>query len=543
MVSPARHDRPVAPNSRAQPVATESASVTTASYTRFMTGFCSYSSWTPAIAVRSTGTDLIDDRLDVTPRKVVIKLFSRLLAVAILAGVLAVICTRLWRGHITRRELAEPHVGSVPLSRYLLSHPASGRSSEVEATISQAGSRAVPALVRVAEWGMSPLELRFRRLWTLLPRPLQRATAPWILTDPGQSEEAMRLLGSLGSDASNSVPALIRLSHIHTERNSEPALVALLAIAPHDPRVRPLELAWLSSNSLVASYYFQEAHCTYPEAVPILVRKIIADPGGSDNEQWALAQYGAAASNALPTLRTLFQAGKGNALSVLLAMGPPAAPAAEELAVLLGGAESMDLRILDGLRRIGPGAAVTLPRVEPYLTATNPVTRLLAETTVASLRGEPSAVLPSFQRTLEAHRPFGTPYEVNFPFLGNSVVYDLGPRQMACWFAGEMGSAAAPILPSLEACFDDEREALRILAAWGHWRIAHRAAQVLPVLRAVLRDPNSNAQHLALCALAEIGPPAAAAEPELQAIRTADLETRRLVNLALIEIHRTSPPK
>ncbi len=463
---------------------------------------------------------------------------TRLLAFVVILGLLVALCGRLWREHVARRELAEPHIGSVPLSRYLLTHSASGRSSEVEATVAQAGSRAVPALVRVAEWGMTPLEIRLRRLWTFLPRPLRRATAPWILTDPGQSAEAMRLLGSLGPEASNSIPALIRLSHILTERESEPALLALLAISPHDPRVCSRELAWLSSNSLVASYYLNEAHWICPEAPPILLRKIIADPGGTDNELLALAQYGAAASNALPTVRKLFQAGKGNALSVMLAMGPPAAPAAEELAALLGGAESMDLRILDGLRRIGPGAAVVLPKIEPYLTATNPVTRLLAETTIASLRGEPTAVLPSFRRTLETHRPSGTPYALSFPFLGDRIVFDLGPRQMACWFAGEMGPAAESFLPSLEGCFEQKNEVLRILAAWAHWRIAHRADQALPVLQAVLRDPNSNAQDLALCVLAEIGPPAVAAEPDLQAIMKFDPRIRQLVNLALAEIRR-----
>ena len=351
------------------------------------------------------------------------------------------------------------------------------------------------------------------------------------------------MLGWLGPEASNSVPALLRLARTDAERTSEWALAALLAIAPHDPRVRPLELAWLSSNSLVASYYFQEAHCTDPEALPILLRVITADPSGTLNEVHALAQYAADASNALPSLQTMLKSGTGDAPSVLRHMGPVAAPLAVDVARLLGGSETADMGILDTLRRIGPGAAATLPRVEPYLTATNPVTRLLAEATIASLRGEPTAVLPSFQRTLEAQRSFGTPYEMSFPLLDDHIVYPLGSRGMACWFAGEMGPSAAPVLPSLEACFDDEHELLRILAAWGHWRIAHQAEKVLPVLRAVLLVPDPPVRHLAICALIEMGPPAAAAEPELEAVKTSDLETRRLVNLALTEIHRTPQPK
>ena len=471
-------------------------------------------------------------------RRLVGQLFVFVVILALLAG----LCDRLWRSHVAQRELGEPRVGSESLSRWLLDNPYLEPDTAAQATLARAGGSAVPVLVRVAEQGLSPLELRFFQLWqnwqNHLPPALRKATGRWITADPNRSAKVMLLLGNLGPEASNAVPTLLRLARVDFMGTGQHARIALLKIAPHDPEVRALELAWLSSNSLLASYYFQEAHCTYPEAPPILLRKLIADPGGTDNELLALTQYGAAASNALPTVRTLFHAGKGNALSVMLAMGPPAAPAAEELAALLGGTESMDLRILDGLRRIGPGAAITLPRVEPYLTATNPVTRLLAEATIASLRGEPTAVLPSFQRALEAHRSFGTPYDISFPLLDDHVVYPLGSRGMACWFAGEMGPSAAPVLPSLEACFDDEHEQLRVLAAWGHWRIALQAEQVLPVLRAVLRVPDPPVRELAICALIEIGPPAAAAEPELRAIRTADLETRRLVNLALTKIHQ-----
>jgi hypothetical protein len=463
---------------------------------------------------------------------------SRLSVFLVILGALTVLLGWSWREHVRRSELAEPLVGSTPLGRWLLTHSSAGRDLEVEAAVAQAGGKAVPVLVWFAELGLSPLELRLSRLWSRLPTLLRHATGPWIRIDPNRSAEAMRLLGGLGPEASNAVPVLLRLARVDFQRTGASALAALLAIAPEDPRVRPVELAWLNSDPLLASYYFRAAHCTYPEALPILLRAIAADPSGAVNEAHALAQYGVAASNALPSLRIMLKSRTADALSVLHEMGPPAAPAAAELAGLLSDREQADMGLLDTLRRIGPGAAVTMPQVERYLTATNPVTRLLAEATVASLRGEPAAVLPSLQRTLETHQPFGTRYELSVPLLGDDVLYPLGPRGMSCWLAGEMGPSAVSILPSLEACFEDEGRLLRVLAAWGHWRIAHRPEKVLPALRAVLRSEDPPVRRVAICALIEIGPPAAAAEPELEAIRTADLETRRLVNWALAEIHR-----
>ncbi len=472
------------------------------------------------------------------------KFVGLLFAFVVLLGLLAGLCDRLWRSHVARRELSEPRVGSVSLGRWLLDNPYSVPDTAAQETLARAGGSAVPVLVRVAEQGLSPFELRFFLLWqNHLPPPLRKATARWITADPNRSAKAMLLLGSLGSEASNAVPALLRLARVDFMGTGQHARIALLNIAPQDPDVRALELAWLNSESIAASYFFREANCTYQEALPILLGAIRRNPAVAGNELQVLAQYGEAASNALPILRSILKNGQGDALSVLQAMGPPAAPAVAELAGKFGITEATDIQILDALRRIGPGAAVTLPEVGHYLTATNPLTRLLAEATVASLHGEPTAVLPSFQRTLEAHRPFSAEYDPHFPRLHDSVTYSLGPRQMACWIAGEMGSTAASILPSLEACFDDERELMRIMAAWGHWRIAHRADKVLPVLQAVLRIPNPPARELAIHVLSEIGPPAAAAEPDLQAIMTADLNTRRLVNLALTEIHRTQQPK
>ncbi len=464
------------------------------------------------------------------------KFGRQLLAAGILASILAAIGTWVWRDQIARRERAEPGVGSVPLSRWLLTNLTQGYHIETDATLARIGGDAVPALAWVAERGISPLEIRFLPLRSHLPTTLRPMMYRLIVADPSRSVEAMRMLGSLGPEASNAVPALLRLVKVDFMQTRYAALTALLKIAPQNQGVRAAALAYLDSFPNAASQSFAEAHYRDPEALPGLLRAVNGN-GNLRNVLPALRRYGAAASNALPALRIFLKGEKYYAVPVLREMGPSAAPVTEELAARLGEIETRDLEILDTLRRIGPGAAAALPRVRHYLTATNSVTRLLAEATAASLRGEPTAVLPSFQDALKTPPPFGTWYEMTFPLLEGDLYYSLSPRQMVCWLAGEMGPAAAPILPSLEACLTDKNDLLKALAAWGHWRIARRPDQALPALRAVLRGEDPNAQMLAICALIEIGPPAVDAEPELQALRKLDLTRRRLVNLALTEIH------
>lgn len=464
------------------------------------------------------------------------RITGRLVAFVVLLGLLAGLCDWLWRGHVARRELAEPRVGSVPLSRWLLTNLGQGKHIETDATLAQIGGDAVPALAWVAERGISRLEIRLLPLRPYLPNTLQPVTCRLIVADPNRSVEAMRMLGSLGSEASNAVPALLRLVKVDLMQTRYAALTAVLKIAPQNPDVRAAALVCLDSFASAASQSFAEAHYRDPEALPGLLRALNGN-GNLHNVLPALRRHGAAASNALPALRTFLKGEKYSAVPVLREMGPSAAPATEQLAARLGQNETRDLVILDTLRRIGPGAEAALPQVGPYLTATNSVTRLLAEATAASLRGQPTAVLPSFQRALETPPPFGTYYEMTFPLLEGDIYYSLGPRQMVCWLAGEMGPTAAPILPSLEACLTDKNELLKALAAWGHWRIARRSDQVLPALRAVLRGSDPNAQALAICALIEIGPPAAEAEPDLRALMKLDLTRRRLVNLALTAIH------
>ncbi len=260
------------------------------------------------------------------------------------------------------------------------------------------------------------------------------------------------------------------------------------------------------------------------------------------------------------SLHSSATADRDKVVALLKTLGPWAAPALPELIEALKVENGPDRSgVVEALGEIGPKAAQAIPELskalqhdeEGYVRA-NAATALgkigdpqVIPLLIAALKDDDSYVRFS---AIEALEPFGHKAKAAAPALiglinndqeigvfaaaavgavdaeGSSVsalikaLENENPdmRRFAAFGIGHLGAKAVAAKEALRRGLRDEDRGARIAAAEALWSVSGKADEAVPVLRSILQASGGwLSQSRALDALAEIGPPAKAAVPEL----------------------------
>jgi HEAT repeat protein len=240
---------------------------------------------------------------------------------------------------------------------------------------------------------------------------------------------------------------------------------------------------------------------------------------------WAfetLGRIGPSASNALPVLLdALHSESKARfAVRSLRNLRAVAAPAIPDLSRMILSRQAGYPIAVEALLNIGPPARETLPVLEPLLVHTNLIVRALAAAALAKIGGLHDMAVPVLIQVLETTNRVRDSWSPPFSYSrGPSVGFS--PPLTAAWFLGEIGSPATAAVPSLKQAMRSRNTWLRAVAARALWRINGEADPVLPALAGALQVTKSSQTEAIIAAmtLAEMGPAARAALPELQEAR------------------------
>lgn len=438
-----------------------------------------------------------------------------------------------------RRE--EPLCRGVPLGQWLLT-----AQINTDLEVADAGSNAIPALVRVLHQRDGALRSAYRRLWPKLPLALRNRLPP---SRPAEEirEVAWWALRGFGPEAKPWLPELIRAAQTDPGwRCAQFSLNALWAIGADEPEVQALFRQKLChtnraerGQAAMAIYLNGYAPLEFSqEVLPVLPLDLSDSNHPPYNELVMLGVMGAEAVPALPViLEALRQPNtRGNALVAIRRIGPAAASAVPVLRDMLRDRTWRDkTSVAEALLNIGPAARDALPELEITMKAGDAASSAVAAAARYRITGEPEPTLSILIETLEGHRGTGGAWPSPERRYGLDV-YAFNSQMTAVWFLGELGTNAHSALPLLQREAQDGSHWVQSLAAWSLWKIDPQPDLVLPILRRALAGTNMENRVLACLCLAEIGPSARSCLPDLEAACQTDLNTRRAARDAIRRI-------
>ncbi len=306
---------------------------------------------------------------------------------------------------------AEPSFRGIPISRWIERSNPTLRHEPVNVF----GTNAVPYLLEALERKKSRLNGTAWKFWLKLPASTQKKLV-WFkpLDVEACRSAAVNWLLELGPDARAAVPRLIELA-LHS---SNPAIasraVSLLgvvganspgAFAALDQLLKQRDPKTQEAIALSISCFGSKA----AEAVPELLQ--IAQTNANPKAFYAVTALGAigpAAAPAVPWLATMLNDDdfQDYALGALENIGPAAAPALPQLLPLLEGKHpGLKVRALQVILRLGPAARAAAPQLEKVVRDSEGVPRILAAVALDKIQNQPAAAVVS----AELHRTIPTP--------------------------------------------------------------------------------------------------------------------------------------
>lgn len=330
-------------------------------------------------------------------------------------------------------------------------------------------------------------------------------------TDPEIKEYAILALGDIGPGAEAAVPAL---------RN-------VLNDEDLDVRLKTAKALWQISRQP-------------DDAIPVFTAIL---ENGADGQRCdaadRLKEMGPWAAQAVPALvnavkNDSYEYARCNAAEALGEIGPQAAPAIPALATALEENESdyVAARAVEALGKIGDPKAIAV--LIAGLENEDSYVRMHAVWALETFGPKAKAAIPTLVRALkndEANGCFvaaalgaidaeGISTPVLIDALGNE---DCDMRRFAAFGLSRMGRKAGAAEKALRDGLRDRDLGARIAAARAYWSVSGKADEAVGALRSVLQAPHEwLVQMWAAGALAEIGPAAKAAVPELIACLKSD---------------------
>ncbi len=347
-------------------------------------------------------------------------------------------------------------------------------------------------------------------------------------TEPDLRQDAILALGEIGPAAQSAVPAL---------------QVALTA-ADQNTRVTAAKAIW---------QIVREADDVVTALVGVL------DNGDDEARRAAaeqLQQMGPWAEAAVPALSKMLQdkdwCNRCAAAEALGAIGPKAAPAIPALSAAFERGEeesTVQTRCVDALGEIGDPAAA--PFLIAALEHAEDSVRWHAIEALESLGPRAEAAVPALLRVVQHDAANGwlaanalgriDVEGLSVPVLIDKLAgRDAQMRRFAALGLSRMGRKASAAADMLYQGLRDPDQAARIAAAQAYWSVSGQADDAVRVLRSELAGSSDwKAQMWAADALAEIGPAAQAAVPELMARLSSD--TRYVVTSSTEALGKIGP--
>lgn len=354
------------------------------------------------------------------------------------------------------------------------------------------------------------------------------------VTDDESFNEVASMLGRIGPEAADAIPALLDELHSDRPNRRQAACTALGMIHLKADVVLPeLVRLFAQRDVLVRRAAYDAAARFGPEAAPLFANAL-DDPAANIRITAARALWKAThkTDKILPVL--------------LAALKDKEAGTRSAAAWALG--------------EMGPAAAAAVPALAEEMNDPRPLQRVLAAFNLWKVEGKPEHVIPVFNRALEerdqetmanvfdllrmmGHAAQGTTpallkicnepdnfYHVTALYTLHEVGADpkvvlaaarraLGHpnpdvRGNAALLLSDLGPEARADLPAIRALLKDKDPVARCQGAVAVWKFEHDAS-VIAVLTEELTSPNELAQAAAVAGLARIGPEAKGAVPRL----------------------------
>lgn len=345
--------------------------------------------------------------------------------------------------------------------------------------------------------------------------------------DPELKQYAIRALSNLGPSARAAVPALKnalagedRRTHLHVAK-------AIWRIDRQPDDVIPVLIAVLENGDPSERYgageQLKEMGPWAAPAVPALIKALKdEDPSNRSHVGRVLGEIGPKAAMAIPALVKVLQGEedpmvRSNAAEALGKLGDPKTVPAL-IAALEDEDEFVRWSAIVALEAFGPGAKSAIPA-------------LIRAVEDDETNGWIAA------KVLGAIDAEGISTPVLIETLGNE---DDRMRQFAAFGLRRIGCKARAAEKALHDGLRDMDQGARIAAATAYWSVSGQAEDAVSVLRFVLQTPNDwRARMMAANALAEIGPKAKAAVPDL--IECLKSDTRYVVTSSSEALGKIGP--
>lgn len=173
------------------------------------------------------------------------------------------------------------------------------------------------------------------------------------------------------------------------------------------------------------------------------------------------------------------------------------------------------------LAYIGGNSNIIVPAITPLLQSTQFLTRAFAAYALCRVTGEMEPGLPVLAELLSAEE-----HE-----------WEDSPRSVAAGLIGRLGTPAETALPELQHALETSETDGRIAAALAIWKITGNPSNAIPMMRSLLAKGNRGERIWITQSLAEFGPQAVGALPELlEALDDDDFVIRRNAVRALASI-------
>lgn len=430
----------------------------------------------------------------------------------------------------------EPTCRGMPLSKWLAQpvNPTIGEG------IAEIGPEAIPFLIRKLTPPNPALNRLYARLYASLPTRL-RQRLPWPHQGELERKNALVALREFGEEAKAALPAVLRAVH------NDPSFIcrtfamnAALSIGYDDSAVASTFAGLLdapSSRDSAAAAIWNTGY--WPAG---MLEHLL--PGLRDeqkppfNQLLAVSAMGPEGREAVPLIIEALKNSQlhGNAVAAISRIGPGAVPAVPGLIELLKTLQPMSLvKTCEALMNIGPPASNAGPDLNRLLAFDDMTVRIVAAAAVAKISGQGETAVPILIQGLSAGQRANASWQSPIRRFGLDH-YSFNSRMAAAWFLGELAPDSRKALPILRQAFENCPEYQIPVIARAIWKIEGKPSEVLPFLKQALRSKQNEMRVLACTTLAEIGPAAREAIPDLQAACKTGLNTRRAALQAIKRI-------
>ncbi len=434
--------------------------------------------------------------------------------------------------------------------------------------ILELGPDAVPVLSRgVNVTGLGKhiaIREKLSRLGSILPRRLSRRVNRALGFTGGYYAGigAAIMLGEMGPDAREAIPALLDALDDDDANVRSCAACALIEVAPGDDRVigvlsRKLfqdKEPWILSN--VAGRFY-EIDSSNQAAIPLVLKTLIE---GSDPRARAYA------ANALGNFATSHGPAATSLTNALADVDPYVRiEAAESLQRMNGPVRNRPARwegevpaSLDDIQTNGPTLAEiypelngALPSLLRDLNATNNWTKVRAADAIWKVTHRRDLMVPVLVQVAKGGDAWqvaslmlaslGGGSNMAVPFMAKELSGQLadpsfgGTVESDIHILARFGPAAQEAAPVLRAALTNEHASVRLSAARALWRIDAEREEVLPLLARWLQTGGVFTKAHTAEILAEMGPPAKGSLPALRSLLDDKSENVRRAAAAAVE--------